>query len=406
MSKKNEIILYQADNSTQVEVKVEDETVWLHRHQIASLFDRDIKTIGKHINNIFSEVELEKSSTVANFATVQIEGGRSVERQVEYYNLDVIISVGYRVKSKQGTQFRIWAEDILHKKNNTEVAGVQPINNKIFIVRGVAVMLDRHLAEFYQTETRILKQAVKRNIERFPDDFMFELNHEDIQSLVSQSVIPNSISFGGAKPFVFTEQGVSMLSAVIKTHMAVEVSLKIMRAFVEVKKLALNYYKTNERLNNLETKQIETDNKINHLFEAIDEKDITLKQGIFYDGQIFDAYVFAADLIKSANKSIVLIDNYIDESVLQLFTKRKPNVHVTVFTKKITKILEQDLEKHNTQYPKVEINKFSKAHDRFLIIDGKHLYHLGASLKDLGKKWFAFSKMELDVNEILRKLGK
>jgi hypothetical protein len=162
-------------------------------------------------------------------------------------------------------------------------------------------MLDRHIAEFYQTETRILKQSVKRNIDRFPYDFMFELNNEDIQSLVSQSVIPNSISFGGAKPFVFTEQGVSMLSAVIKTHMAVEVSLKIMRAFVEVKRLALNSYRTTERLNNLETKQIETDNKINHLFEAIEDRSITPKQGIFFDGQIFDAYAFAVDLIKSAN---------------------------------------------------------------------------------------------------------
>jgi len=229
MSKKNEIILYQAEDSTQVEVKVADETVWLSQEQMATLFGRNRVAITQHIGNIFREGELEKEEVCKDFLRTTPHGaikGKTQTKKIKIYNLDVIISVGYRVKSKQGTQFRIWAEDILHKKNNTEVAGVQPINNKIFIVRGVAVMLDRHLAEFYQTETRILKQAVKRNIERFPDDFMFELNHEDIQSLVSQSVIPNSISFGGAKPFVFTEQGVSMLSAVIKTHMAVEVTVQ------------------------------------------------------------------------------------------------------------------------------------------------------------------------------------
>jgi len=403
ISNKNEIILYQtSDLSIKLDVRVEDDTVWLTQAQIVTLFDSSKANISEHIKHILETNELEES-TVRKIRTVRQEGGRTISRDLVHYNLDMILSIGYIVNSIHGTQFRIWAEDIL-KKNSTEVAGIQPINNKIFIVRGVAVMLDRHIAEFYQTETRILKQAVKRNIERFPDDFMFELNNEDIQSLVSQSVIPNSISFGGAKPFVFTEQGVSMLSAVIKTHMAVEVSLKIMRAFVEVKRLALNSYKTNERLNNLETKQIETDNKINHLFEAIDEKGVTPKQGIFYDGQVFDAYVFAADLIKSASKSIVLIDNYIDESVLQLFTKRNKNVHVTIFTKKITKILEQDLEKHNSQYPQIEIKKFANAHDRFLIIDEKEIYHIGASLKDLGKKWFAFSRFEAGAIEMLAKL--
>jgi len=267
-------------------------------------------------------------------------------------------------------------------------------------------MLDSDLANMYGVETKRLNEQVKRNIKRFPDNFRFQLFDNEQKELVANCDRFNNLKHSSTNTYAFTEQGISMLSAVLRSDTAIEVSIRIMDAFVEMRKFIAVNAGIFQRLDKVEQKQIEADHKFEQLFNALDDKAIKPKQGIFFEGQIFDAYVFAADLIKSANKSIVLIDNYIDESVLQLFTKRKPNVHVTIFTKKITKILEQDLEKHNTQYPKIEIKKFSKAHDRFLIIDEKHLYHLGASLKDLGKKWFAFSKMELDVNEILRKLGK
>ena len=278
----NEIVIYQADNLTRVEVKIGNDTVWLNRNQIASLFNRDVKTIGKHINNVFSEAELDREATVAKFATVQIEGDREVERQIEHYNLDVIISVGYRVKSKQGTQFRIWANKIL----------------KDYLLKGY---------------------AVNKRIDRIEDN-------------------------------------------------------------------------------------------VHTLIERVDEIDFQIKsslppsQGIFYDGQVFDAYVFVSDLIRTARKSIILIDNYIDDSVFQLFTKRNKNVSVTIYTKNISKSLKQDLEKHNAQYPKIEMEVFTKAHDRFLMIDEKELYHIGASLKDLGKKWFAFSRMDSLCKEVLSKL--
>ena len=279
---KNEIVVYQADNLTSVEVKLGNDTVWLNRNQIASLFKRDVKTIGKHINNVFSEAELDRDATVANFATVQLEGDREVERQIEHYNLDVIISVGYRVKSIQGTQFRIWANKIL----------------KDYLLKGY---------------------AVSKRIDRIEDN-------------------------------------------------------------------------------------------VHTLIGRVDEIDLQIKssllpqQGIFYDGQVFDAYVFVSDLIKTAEKSIILIDNYIDECVLQLFTKRNKNVSVNIYTKNITKTLKQDLEKHNAQYPKIEVEAFTKAHDRFLIIDETTVYHFGASLKDLGKKWFAFSKMEMQAMGIIAAL--
>ncbi len=278
---KNEIIIYQAENLSQrLEVRVEDETVWLNRQQIASLFNRDVKTIGKHIANVLKE-ELKGLSVVAKFATTATDGK---VYQVEYYNLDMIISVGYRVKSQRGIQFRIWANKIL----------------KDYLLKG---------------------------------------------------------------------------------------------------------YSLNQRINRIENTVYSLAEKV----EAIDlqiNTNLPPKQGIFFDGQVFDAYVFVADLIKSANKSIFLIDNYVDESILQLFTKRKKKVTVNIYTKNITKVLKQDLEKHNSQHPKISIEKFTKAHDRFLIIDETIVYHFGASLKDLGKKWFAFSKMDLKTMEMIANLKK
>ncbi len=198
------------------------------------------------------------------------------------------------------------------------ILGSQKIQNRIYTIRGLQVMLDRDLAELYQLETRSLKQAVRRNITRFPQDFMFKLTDREIKALVSQSVIPSKKHFGGAKPFVFTEQGVAMLSAVLKSVIAVEVNIKVMRAFVQMRKLIVNNSIIFQRLDKVEKKQLITDTKLDKVFDAIESKEIKSKQGIFFDGQIFDAYVFVSDLIKRARRSIILIDNYIDETVLIL----------------------------------------------------------------------------------------
>jgi hypothetical protein len=275
-----EIVIYKAfdHNEFQIEVRVEDETVWLNRNQIASLFDRDIKTIGKHIANVLKE-ELRSFSVVANFATTASDGK---VYQVEHYSLDMIISVGYRVKSQRGIQFRIWANKVL----------------KEYLLKG---------------------HVVNHRLERIENDLFYLKNKvNDIDFLINTNLPPN--------------------------------------------------------------------------------------EGIFYDGQIFDAYKFASDLIKSATKSIVLIDNYVDESVLILLSKRDKNVSASIYTASVSEQLKLDLQRFNAQYPQIEIKNFNKSHDRFLIIDDSTVYHIGASIKDLGKKWFAFSKIGLDAMEIIKNL--
>ncbi|MCK5539082.1 MAG: ORF6N domain-containing protein [Bacteroidales bacterium] len=268
---------------------------------------------------------------------------------------------------------------------------ISDIQNRIYTIRGLQVMLDSDLAELYHVETKNLNLAVKRNIERFPDSFRFQLTVEEYKSLRLQ-IETSKEQRGGRRylPFVFTEQGVAMLSAVLRSETAVKVSIQIMQAFIEMKKFISINAGIFQRLDKIEKIQIndksENGEKFDLLFKALENKNIKPDKGIFYQGQIFDAYVFVSDLIKSAKKSILLIDNYIDETILQLFTKRNENVAVTIYTKNINKILKQDLEKHNSQYPAIEIKQFSKAHDRFLIIDDITVYHIGASLKDLGKK--------------------
>ena len=280
MENKGEIIVYQSDNTLQLEVRMEDETVWLSLNQIAELFERDKSVISRHIKNVFEERELSKDSVVAKIATT---GSDNKIYQVDYYNLDVIISVGYRVKSQRGTQFRIWANQIL----------------KEYLLKG---------------------------------------------------------------------------------------------------------YTINQRIELLEQ-------RMNFKFSEYDEKfDFFIKtslppvEGVFYDGQLFDAYKFVADLIRTATTSLILIDNYIDDTVLTLFTKRIPGVTVTIYTAQISKQLSLDLQRHNSQYEPIDIRQFNQSHDRFLIVDEKELYHIGASLKDLGKKWFAFSKIQLDIRELLSHL--
>jgi len=283
------------------------------------------------------------------------------------------------------------------------------IKYKIYTIRNTQVMLDSDLAQLYNVPTKALNQAVKRNQDRFPEDFVFQLTKSEFEILRSQIVTAN---LGWVKKrslsYVFTEQGVASLSSVLKSKKAIEINIQIMRAFVSMRRFISRNAEIFEKIDSVERKQLDyqlkTDNKFKIIFDAIENKDIIKKQGIFYDGQIFDAHRFVSDLIRSAKKSIILIDNYIDDSVLVLFTKVKKHVTITIYTPNITKQLELDLEKYNLQYNLIVIKKLEKSHDRFLIIDNKEIYHFGASIKDLGKKWFAFSKLNKECISLLDRL--
>lgn len=289
-------------------------------------------------------------------------------------------------------------------ENNLTVYDSVSIQRKIYLMRDVQIMLDRDLAELYHVKAIRLREQVKRNIKRFPPEFMFQITEDEVDFMVSQNAIPSKRHLGGALPYVFTEQGVAMLSAVLKSETAIKMSIQIMSAFIAMRRFLVENAGVFQRLDKLEFKQIETDRKFEQVFNAMQSKDLEPKQGIFFDGQIFDAYKFVATLIRKAEKTILLIDNYIDETILDLFTKKKKNVKVTILTIKTTKTTSLDIKKFNEQYPTLEIKEFSFSHDRFLIIDGRDVYHFGASLKDLGKKWFAFSKFDKNAIELLRKL--
>ncbi len=300
------------------------------------------------------------------------------------------------------------------KPGNMIIVDNSLIQKKIYTIRGMQVMLDRDLAKLYQVETKVFNQAVKRNIDRFPKDFMFHLTKTELSNWRSQFVTSNNDKMGLRRPpFAFTEQGVSMLSAILRSQVAINVSIKIIRAFVRMRKHINSNANIFNRLSNIEekiiasdVKQIETDQKFEQIFKAIEEKSIKPKQGIFFDGQIFDAYKLLSDIIKKAENSIFIVDNYIDESILILLTKRNPKVDVKIFTKKITKQMKLDIEKYNKQYPDVELVKLNKSHDRFIVIDKKEVYHIGASLKDLGQKWFAFTKMDNDSLALIKQLNR
>ena len=283
---KDEIVIYQANEiPTRLEVKIENETVWLNMEQISLLFGRNRTVINRHINNIFKEGELIKKEVCAIFAHTTQHGAikeKSQTTNLDYFNLDVIISVGYRVKSKQGTQFRIWANKVL----------------KDYLLKGY---------------------AVSQRFERIENDVHY-----------------------------------------------------------------------------LKTKVEEFDFQI--------QTNLPTKEGIFFDGQVFDAYVFVTDLIRKAQESIIVIDNYIDESVLLMLGKKQKGVEVVIYSSTLTKETKLDIKKYRSQYPDIQINQYSKSHDRFIIIDRKTIYHLGASLKDLGKKWFAFSILNFEVQDIINKL--
>ncbi len=284
----------------------------------------------------------------------------------------------------------------------------QDIRSKIFTIRGVQVMLDKDLAGLYGVKPIRLREQAKRNIKRFPDDFMFQLNDEEVEVLLSQNAIPSRKVLGGSLPYVFTEQGVANLSSILTSDRAIEINIQIMRAFVEMRRFIQNNILLFQRLDEVETRQyqykLETDQKFEQIFKALENGKELPKQGIFFDGQLFDAYCFISDLIRSARKSISLIDNYIDDRVLTLFVKRLKGVNVTIYTKTISKQLKLDLAKHNAQYPVIKVMELKDSHDLFLILDETKVYHIGASLKDLGKKWFAFSKFDKEPLELLKKL--
>ena len=288
---------------------------------------------------------------------------------------------------------------------NTLVINDSNIQDKIYAIRGVQVMLDRDLAELYQVENRALNQAVKRNIQRFPSEFMFQLSKEEFENWKSQIVTSNSDKMGLRKmPFVFTEQGVSMLSAVLKSKTAIDMSIKIIQSFVNMRKFISSNASVFQRLETLEQNQLITNSSIDKIFKALENKQQKSNNGIFYDGQIFDAYTFISDILRSAKKSIILIDNYIDDTTLTLFSKI-PDIQVTIYTHTVSKQLKLDFEKYNDQYKNITLKSFKGSHDRFLIIDEKEVYLIGASLKDLGKKWFGFSKLDISsIDSMIQRL--
>lgn len=328
----------------------------------------------------------------------------------------------------------------------------QIIEDKIFTIRGVQVMLDKDLAELYGVETKRINEQVKRNIERFPEEFCFQLTKEEVESLRSQIVTLSSMNetlrsqiatlngeitdlkshfatsssqnWGGTRklPYAFTEQGVAMLASILKSETAVKVSIQIMNAFVQMRHFLAANGSLFARLDSVEKRQIETEEKLNRNLLRIDEKlDINEKnfekvfdaleaadlpkQGVFCDGQIFDSYKFVSDLIRKAKTSIILVDNYVDDTVLSMLDKRKSNVSATIYTQSISKQLTLDLQKHNAQYAPIDVRVMTNFHDRFLFIDEKTIYHIGASIKDLGKKVFGFSKLGLDAKQIMNMLG-
>ena len=329
---------------------------------------------------------------------------------------------------------------------DNQLLQIEPL---IRIIRGQQVLLDSDLAILYGVETRQLNQQVKRNIERFPDDFMFQLTKVELINLKSQiatsSAIENSprsqiatlnkgtnlrsqiatssqevslksqivtSSHGGVRylPYAFTENGIAMLSSVLRSPIAIQVNIRIMRAFTAMRQFIASNAQIFQRLDVMEQNQLalvahqtETDHKLEEVFRRLDSGNVQPHQGIFYDGQIFDAYTFINDRIREATTRIILIDNYIDDSVLTILSKRADKVAATIYTKKTSAQLQLDIQKHNAQYPPIEIVEFDRSHDRFLCID-ETVYHLGASIKDLGKKWFAFCRMDMPTSELLQKL--
>jgi hypothetical protein len=283
--------------------------------------------------------------------------------------------------------------DISEVVANCDHLSQPSVESRIFTIRGIQVIIDKDLAELYGVTTKRLNEQVRRNIRRFPVSFRFQLTTDETAEVVANCDRLSTLRFSPTMPFAFSEQGVAMLSSVLHSEEAVEISIKIMNAFVAMRHFLLSNAQVFQRLDRIEYKQLETDHKIEQIFDKLEERAIVPKQNIFYDGQIFDAYQFVSGLIKSAKTVIVLIDNYVDESVLTMLDKRDSSVKATIYTKQISSQFQLDINRHNAQYAPIDIQAFNRAHDRFLVIDDK-VYHFGASLKDLGKKWFAVSLMQ------------
>ena len=284
---------------------------------------------------------------------------------------------------------------------DTEVVG-SAVENRIILIRGAQVILDRDLSELYGVETRALNQAAARNLERFPEEFRFQLTPEEFDNLKSQFV---TSSWGGTRklPYAFTEQGVAMLSSLLRSPQAISTSIAIMKAFVAMRRYLLANAQILHRLDRLDRKQLENEQNFERLFAKFEENE-PVRQGIFFDGQTYDAYSFVTDRIREAKSRIILIDNYIDDTVLTMLDKREAGTDATIYTMQVSKALKLDIDKHNSQYPAIEVKVFKNSHDRFLIVD-KKVYHFGASIKDLGKKWFAVNLMtEYTADELLRRL--
>ena len=290
---------------------------------------------------------------------------------------------------------------LVHKESDVEKYETEKIKNLIYTIRGKQVMLDSDVAMLYQYTTKNINKAMKRNINRFPKDFCFQLTEKEVENLRFQfgTSSLNKEKYGGRRylPYVYTEQGISMLAGVLKNDIAIQVSINIIRAFIEMRKFISNNAQVFERLTKIEYKMLEHDKKFDIVFNELQkEKKTEFKEKIFFEGQIYDAYSLIIDIIQKAKHKILIIDNYIDASILKMLSKKNRNVEVIILTLQITSLNKLDINKFNKQYPTLKVAYTNKFHDRFIIIDNKELYHIGASLKDLGKKCFAISRIEDD----------
>ena len=294
----------------------------------------------------------------------------------------------------------------MEEENNNNVQAIiksEDIKSLIYTIRGNQVMLDSDVARLYHYKTKRVNETMKRNKLRFPENFCFQLNEDEIKNLRSQFATSNidEINQGGRRylPYVYTEQGIAMLSGLLRNDVAIQVSINIMNAFVELRKIIANNGLLSIQMIEVKGKLLEHDKKFEEVFNQLQKNNEKIKEKIFFQGQIWDSYNLIIEIIKTAQKKIVIIDNYIDDSILQMLSKKKDNVEVILLTSKTSNITDLDVQKFNKQYPNLLVLKTNKFHDRFIIIDNKELYHCGASLKDLGKKCFAINKME-DVNFI------
>ena len=288
---------------------------------------------------------------------------------------------------------------LVNNESDVEKYETDNIKNLIYTIRGKQVMLDSDVAMLYHYETKNINKAMKRNIERFPEDFCFQLTEKEVENLRFQFGTSSleKENYGGRRylPYVYTEQGISMLAGVLKNEIAIQVSISIIRAFIEMRKFILLNGQVFQEIDDIKGQLLEHDKKFDEVFDELQRKqESEFKQSIFFDGQIFDAYSLIIDVIKKAKQKILIIDNYIDDSILKMLSKKNKDVEVVILTTQNSNIRKLDIQKFNKQYLVLKLAYTNKSHDRFIVIDNKELYHIGASLKDLGKKCFAISKID------------